>query len=101
MKQAVGSLELKLTFLLKSIPFGKQFPASLIGISEGRERDPCSRGIKPFKDALSNKAKIREHRSDVFPIKAFSFLSSFFFSLLWMLRVSAGPGFIKAVNIAR
>lgn len=87
--EAVGSLELKLTFLLKSIPFGKQFPAFLSGISEGIERDPCSRGIKPFKGALSNKAKIREHRSDVFPIKAFSFLSSFFFpccgclSLCW------------------
>lgn len=83
-KEATRSLELKLNFLLKSPPFWKQFPAFLIGVSEGRERGPCSRGIKPFKDALTNKAKIREHGSDVFSIKAFSFLSFLFFPPLWM-----------------
>lgn len=82
--EAIRSLELKFNFLLKNPPFWKQFPAFLIGVSEGRERGPCSRGIKPFKDALTNKAKIREHGSDVFPIKAFSFLSFLFFSPLWM-----------------
>lgn len=86
-KRAISSLKLKL-ISFRVPPFWKHFLPPLIGIFEGERKRSLFQGIKPFKDALANKAKIREHGSDVFPIKAFSSFPFFsptvdVLSLLW------------------